>query len=208
MNIFFVRHGQTEWNELGKFQGDKDSPLTSIGIIQAEKLNLKFEKENLNFQKVYSSPLGRAYTTAEIITKGNYDIEPINEFKEISVGDMEGILFTQFQELFPNEYYNFFNCPQNYDPSNIKGESFFLLMDRIESGLNKIVTSNALDSNILVVTHGVTLKAICSFIKNNSKNLEVFAHEEIPQNTSVTQVYFDGKNFEIVDFSNTSHLLK
>lgn len=206
MNIFFVRHGQTEWNELGKFQGSKDSPLTSAGISQAEKLNLKFEQDNLKFEKVYASPLGRAYNTAKIIVGENYQIEAIDEFKEISVGEMEGIPFTRFQELFPNEYYNFFNCPQNYDPTNIKGESFSLLMDRVEEGLKKIVTSNPSHSNILVVTHGVTLKAICSFIKNSSKNLEVFAHEEIPQNTSVTQVKFDGKNFKIVDFSNTSHL--
>ncbi|MGL4254218.1 MAG: histidine phosphatase family protein [Fusobacteriaceae bacterium] len=206
MNIFFVRHGQTEWNELGKFQGSKDSSLTSVGISQAKKLNLKFEQDNLKFEKIYASPLGRAFNTAKIIINEKYPVLPLEEFKEISVGEMEGIPFTKFQELFPNEYYNFFNCPQNYNPCNIKGETFSALMDRIEMGLKKIVASNSINSNILVVTHGVTLKAICSFIKNNSKNLEVFAHEEIPQNTSVTQVMFDGENFKIVDFSNTSHL--
>ncbi|MGL4402901.1 MAG: histidine phosphatase family protein [Fusobacteriaceae bacterium] len=206
MNIFFVRHGQTEWNELGKFQGGKDSPLTSVGISQAEKLNLKFEQDNLKFEKIYASPLGRAYNTAKIIVGEEYLIEPIEDFKEISLGKMEGVSFTQFEELFPDEYYNFFNCPQNYDPMNITGESFSLLMDRVETGLQKIVTSNSIHSNILVVTHGVTLKAICSFIKNNTKNLEVFAHEKLPQNTSVTQVQFDGKDFKIIDFSNVSHL--
>lgn len=206
MNIFFVRHGQTEWNELGKFQGSKDSPLTSAGIIQAQKLNLKFKEDNLTFDKVYASPLGRAYNTANLITNNVYSIEALDAFREISVGDMEGVPFTEFQELFPNEYYNFFNSPQNYDPSNIHGESFFVLMDRVEEGLNQIVISNSMDSSILVVTHGITLKAICSFIKNSSKSLELFAHEDIPQNTSVTQVKFDGADFKIVDFSNVSHL--
>lgn len=206
MNIFFVRHGQTQWNELGKFQGSKDSPLTSAGIVQAEKLCLKFKKDNLIFDKVYASPLGRAYDTAKIVTDNNYPIEPIDELKEISVGDMEGVPFTEFQKLFPNEYYNFFNSPENYDPLNINGESFSSLIDRVEMGLNKIVNSNSESSNILVVTHGITLKAICSFIKNNSKDLGVFTHESIPQNTSVTQVKFDESKFKIVDFSNTSHL--
>ncbi|MGL6024264.1 MAG: histidine phosphatase family protein [Cetobacterium sp.] len=206
MNIFFVRHGQTEWNELGKFQGNKDSNLTSEGISQAKKLNLKFKEDNLKFEKVYSSPLGRAHNTAKIITDDKYLIEFIPEFKEISVGDMEGVCFTKFQELFPNEYYDFFNSPQNYNPTNISGESFSLLMDRVESGLQKIITSNRINSNVLVVTHGVTLKAICSFVKNSSKSLDVFSHEHIPQNTSVTQVQFDGQNLKIIDFSNTSHL--
>lgn len=206
MNIFFVRHGQTEWNELGKFQGSKDSPLTKIGILQAEKLGARLAKENFVFDKIYSSPMGRAFSTAKIITQNQAIIETIDEFKEISVGEMEGIPFTEFENLFPTEYYNFFNNPVNYVPTAIKGESFSSLMARVQLGLKKITDLNKTDSNILIVTHGITLKAILSVIKNRSTSLELFAKEEIPGNTSFTHIEYDNGNFSIIDFSNTDHL--
>lgn len=206
MNIFFVRHGQTEWNELGKFQGSKDSPLTKIGILQAEKLGVKLAEENFVFDKVYSSPMGRAFSTAKIITQNKVIIETIDEFKEISVGDMEGIPFTEFENLFPTEYYNFFNDPENYVPTAINGESFPSLMARVQLGLKKIIDFNKADANILIVTHGITLKAILSVIKNRSTSLSLFAKEEIPENTSFTHIEYKNGDFSIVDFSNTDHL--
>ncbi|MGL4688013.1 MAG: phosphoglycerate mutase family protein, partial [Fusobacteriaceae bacterium] len=57
LKIYFVRHGQTEWNKLSKFQGNKDSNLTTLGIEQAKKLGEKLFNDNLKFDKIYSSPL-------------------------------------------------------------------------------------------------------------------------------------------------------
>lgn len=206
LTIYFIRHGQTMWNKEGKFQGSQDSPLTDIGIEQANKLAAKFERENFIFDKVYSSPLGRAFKTAKLITKNRYEITPLEEFREISVGDMEGVDFHDFKSRFPDEYHNFFYSPVDYNPEKIDGESFLSLMTRIESGLNRIVTENSDESKVLVVTHGITLRGILSYIKNNGISLENFSKEEVPENTSITTIKFHEGKFSIEDFSNILHL--
>ena len=63
--IYIVRHGQTEWNILGKTQGHGDSNLTAKGREQAELLAESMTKYPIDY--IYSSDLGRAYQTAEII---------------------------------------------------------------------------------------------------------------------------------------------
>lgn len=206
MKIFFIRHGQTLWNKEGKFQGSKDSPLTEEGIFQAEKLRDKLLKENFSFNKVYSSPLGRAFSTTKIITNNNYDIETLEHFKEISVGEMEGVPFEEFKQKFPTEYHDFFYKPYKYNPKNIKGESFLSLMTRIKEGLDKITTENPPNSQILVVTHGITLRGILSYISKGTLDLENFSDTPVPENTSVTTIQFKNQKFSILDFSNIEHL--
>ena len=65
MRIYFTRHGETEWNKLGIIQGQLDSALTSEGIEMGKRL--REMSKDLNFDKVYSSDLGRAYDTARLI---------------------------------------------------------------------------------------------------------------------------------------------
>lgn len=68
MNLYIVRHGQTDINLEKRAQGRKDKPLNEVGITQAIELKKKFEKEGLKFNDVYSSPQERAIQTAKIIT--------------------------------------------------------------------------------------------------------------------------------------------
>lgn len=206
ITIYFVRHGQTQWNKQGMFQGSKDSPLTDEGVFQAEKLAEKFINENITFDKVYSSPLGRAFRTTEIITKDRYKIYPLDEFKEISVGKMEGVVFLEFEKLHPDEYHNFFNNPSLYNPKSIEGESFESLMNRVHLGLNKIIKENSKGARILVVTHGITLRGILSYISNKGVSIDNFSKEPVPENTSITIVTYSGGDFSIELFSDRSHL--
>ena len=66
--VFLVRHGETEWNKLGKFQGCKDIDLSEEGFIQAKYL---FNRFNNDFDYIYTSPLKRALQTAQVITTNN-----------------------------------------------------------------------------------------------------------------------------------------
>lgn len=206
MKIYFVRHGQTQWNKEGKFQGSKDSPLTEEGIFQGEKLKEKFIKENFIFNKVYSSPLGRATSTAKIITNNKCEIELIDDLKEISVGDMEGVPFSEFIRYFPKEYKDFFENPCEYNPKAINGETFQSLMKRVEKGLRYIVKNNNCGDKILVVAHGITLRAIFSYMRYGNLDLNNFLDAPIPENTSLTEVIYKNNKYEIIDFSNVEHL--
>lgn len=90
MRFIFVRHGKTHFNEINLTQGWCDSPLSKVGIRQVENISKQLEQYQID--KAYTSPLGRAVQTANIILSKK-GIEPIYEerFKEVNFGILEGI---------------------------------------------------------------------------------------------------------------------
>lgn len=203
MKIYFIRHGETVWNTLKIFQGSSNSPLTEIGREQAKKLGKRLK--NVEFTNFYSSPLGRTIETSQLII-GDRDIkiEFIDEFKEISVGEMEGTPREIFEGKYPAQFHNFFYNPKEYDPTPYGGESYENLIARVEEGLKKITEKHGENDIVAVVSHGVTLKAIFKVVKNIS--LEELGTLPVPQNTSLSIVdYTDGK-YSIELFSDISHL--
>lgn len=84
--IYIIRHGQTDWNINGRYGGRIDVPLNEYGIEQAKQI--REELKNINFDVVFSSPLIRAYTTAQIVC--DIDIIKDDRIIERSNGDLEG----------------------------------------------------------------------------------------------------------------------
>ena len=203
MEIYFVRHGQTVWNVEKRFQGLSDSPLTELGITQAKLLGEKLK--DIKFDKFYSTSLKRAYDTANYI-KGNrkQKVEIFDDFVEISMGDMEGIKQEDFKKLYPEQVKNFFFNQLEYDPSSFGGESFLEVRERVIRGLNKFIELNKNYERVLVVSHGATLKTLLHYI--SGKDISTLSDEAIPKNTSYTIVKYENGKFEIIDFSNVSHL--
>ena len=170
--IYIVRHGQTDWNLEGRYAGRIDILLNSMGIEQANKI--KEELKNIKFDKVFSSPLKRAYETAQIIS--NNEIIEDDRLIERSNGDLEGKLKTDITHKVD------FNDP-NLDEFNI--ESIIDFRKRIKSFFDEITTLYK-DKNILVVTHaGVGIYARCYFegepldkdySKYKIKNCEVISY--------------------------------
>ena len=173
MKIYIVRHGQTDWNVEGRYAGRIDIPLNSKGIKQAKETKEKLK--NIKFDKVFSSPLLRAYETAKII----YDGEIIKDERiiERGNGDLEGKLKSEIKEKID------FNNP-NKTEYNI--ESIISVRKRIKDFLDDI-TTNYKNKNILVVMHaGIGIYARCYFEgepKNNDydsykiKNCEIKEYE-------------------------------
>ena len=203
MEIYFVRHGQTVWNVEKRFQGLSDSPLTELGITQAKLLGEKLK--DIKFNKFYSTSLKRAYDTANYI-KGNrkQKVEIFDDFVEISMGDMEGIKQEDFKKLYPEQVKNFFFNQLEYNPSSFGGESFLEVRERVIRGLNKFIELNKNYERVLVVSHGATLKTLLHYI--SGKDISTLSNEAIPKNTSYTIVKYENGKFEIIDFSNISHL--
>jgi probable phosphoglycerate mutase len=93
MTIFLVRHGETEWNRLGRYQGWSDSPLTALGIAQAEAVGRTLAGlPEAAGAPIVASPLGRARRTAEIVAEclGAKDIRFDDRLREISLGSWDG----------------------------------------------------------------------------------------------------------------------
>ena len=90
MDIYLIRHGETDYNREKRLQGETDIPLNSRGIELAQMTAQGMK--GLHFDRVYTSPLVRAVKTAEII-RGDRDIPiiPTDGLKEISFGDYEGL---------------------------------------------------------------------------------------------------------------------
>jgi broad specificity phosphatase PhoE len=92
--IYFVHHGETEWNRAGRFQGRHDSPLTPEGRRQAMRVASLLARELPPPRQValVTSPLGRAMTTAGIIADAlDLPIVSDNRLSELSLGDWEGL---------------------------------------------------------------------------------------------------------------------
>lgn len=203
MEIYFIRHGETLWNTLKIFQGSSDSPLTELGISQAEKLSKKLK--DIEFTDFYSSPMGRTIQTAKIIMGDRKQkIKFIEEFKEISMGDIEGVPRSEFEEKYPKEFYNFFNNPVDYDPKVYHGENYYEVIERVKKGLDKLLSYLNNNDKVVVVTHGVTLKALFHII--TKEKMDELGAAKVPQNTSVSIVKYENGKFNIEVFSDTSHL--
>ena len=148
--IYFVRHGETEWNKIGRMQGHIDIELNEEGKNQAQIVHNKLS--GVKFDKVFSSPLKRTKQTAQIISES----EPIIDERLIERfnGELEG-KFKDEIKVYPD-----FNDPNE---TRFGIETLGSFKGRIESFLNE-VTKKYKKQNILVVTHaGVCLYVRCYF---------------------------------------------
>ena len=181
LKLYIVRHGQTEWNVLKKFQGQLNSPLTLEGIEKIKETSI--ELENIKFEAVYTSELGRTISTAEIILQYNNSerikntnkkLKPqrLSELNEIYFGEWQGMNFKEIFLKYPKEAHNYFYEVKNYNAKNIKAEELKDGLERFLKGINKIVNKHK-SGNILIVTHGTVLELFLNYIQNKeAKDLD------------------------------------
>lgn len=181
MNIYIVRHGSTEWNEKDLVQGNIDIELSERGRAEVEK-TAEFLK-NIEFKRIFSSEMKRAFHTAEIINKNrNLEITTVKELNELDCGDWEGLTMQQIREERADEYSKLKENPEYKIPG---GESFMDVVRRFKVGWEKVMQmSNGED--FLFITHivitraflftnlGIPYESVRSFIINNAS----FTHFE------------------------------
>lgn len=202
MKIYLTRHGQTEWNLEGKMQGSAESKLTQRGIDEAKKLSDSLQ--DIIFDSIYASPLDRAYETAKYIRRDrDIEIQQLQCLKEMSFGVWEGMLNSEFENNYREEYDKFWNKPHLFEPNN--GESFQEIIHRVRACLHGII-ENEKGENILIVTHTIIIKAIYSIIKNYT--IEEFWNPPFINNTCLSIIEVEGKNIRFILEADTSHLYK
>ena len=95
MTIFLVRHGETEWNRIGRYQGWLDSPLTPLGIAQAEAIGRRLATlPEAAAAAIVASPLDRAQRTAAIVARCLGRPEPPRldaRLREVTLGAWDGL---------------------------------------------------------------------------------------------------------------------
>ncbi|MDD3628908.1 MAG: histidine phosphatase family protein [Actinomycetota bacterium] len=160
--VFLIRHGNTEYNEKKLFRGRLNIPLNSTGIEQAEKTG-KFLK-GIKFDLIYSSPLRRAYETAEIIKKyQSNDMEVLKEegFTDVSFGEWEGKSYDEIQSRYPEFFRQWMEEP--YRLVIPGGETLYDAQDRSWETLKKIISEES-GQAIAIVTHRMITKLLISKI--------------------------------------------
>jgi broad specificity phosphatase PhoE len=197
--IYLTRHGQTEWNIQKRYQGSGDSPLTEMGIKQAQILSDFLA--NTHFDVILSSPAGRARRTAEIIKgKRNQEVFTNNAFAEINLGSWEGKYYYDIELEQTEQYQAFWNSPDLYKPAY--GESFIEVGQRTYSALKELVCLYR-GKTILIVSHAVAIKSLLNTIEG--RDLSDFWNERLMQ-TSLSIVEAVNGAFKILQYGSTVHL--
>jgi broad specificity phosphatase PhoE len=200
VTLYLTRHGETEWNVEKRMQGWQDSPLTEKGKQDAMRLGKRLEAVDLT--AIYASTSGRAFETAQLIRgKRLVPIYADEQLREMHLGDWEGKTHEEIKEMDPIAFEHFWNYPHLYTPR--RGERFIDVQNRAFAAIKRIVERHS-EGNILIVTHGVVLKAVIARFKNVPLK-ELWAPPYM-YGTSITIVKADGGRFELLLEGDVSHL--
>ena len=179
-----MRHGQTQFNVRRKIQGWSDSPLTALGIAQAEVAAQYFKDHNITFDHAYASTSERACDTLEIITHQPYT--RLKGLKEWNFGTFEG----ESEDLNPKLPYKDFFVAYG-------GEGEMQLRDRISKTLLEIMRKD--DHNcVLAISHGASCR---QFMRAWEHTTSIDIKERL-YNCCILKIEFENNIFTLVDIIN------
>lgn len=180
--LWLVRHGQTDWNIEGRFQGQADVPLNAAGRAEAQKL--ANELACVPFEAIYSSDLERARETAEIIAAPHELPVRVDErLREISHGDWEGLHVSEIRAQAGTAFLDPIQ-PRSPDFRSPGGESVRELAARVNQVLSEIERAHP-NGPVLIVSHampaatltcqarGIGLELVRSHIPRNCEPIRV-----------------------------------
>jgi len=179
--LWLVRHGQTDWNLAGRFQGQSDPPLNGAGLAQARDLAASLEGST--FLALYTSDLLRARQTAAVLAE-HTGLTPLLEprLREMHHGAWDGLLLTEIQARFAASWAARLQAPHEARPPG--GETVTEVAGRVAAALDDIAARHA-GGDVLVVSHGLALAtALC---RVNDIPL-ARAHDHVPPNAEAVVV--------------------
>lgn len=198
--LLLIRHGETEWNTLGKFQGCIDIALSEEGIKQAKLLK---ERLNGDFDYIYASPLSRALETAKILAiNTNKEVEIAPEIREINFGEWEGLTVNEIKEKYP-EIFKVWRTDKK--ESRICGgdSSIYNASNRAKNCILDIVSKHK-GKKIAIVAHGGIIKA--GLIGLFEWDMTMY-HKIAVGNTCINTVVFNEDLMPaLVGLNDTNHL--
>lgn len=157
MRLIIVRHGESEWNRIGRYQGQQDAPLSELGALQAEALAGRLQREPLD--AIFASTLQRAARTAQAIARHHpsvpFSYEPA--LLEICHGDWEGLMAEDVIERYGAGLLEWRSHPTRAQMPN--GESFSNILKRVLDFKDRLCAEFA-NRNVLISTHDVVVKIL------------------------------------------------
>lgn len=156
VKLWLVRHGQTDWNLEGRYQGQADLPLNTNGLLQAKEVAQFFIRKQI--AAIYSSDLQRAFQTASAISNlTGVPVQVDQRLREINQGILEGQLFSIIKVKYPELMLMRRSDPLHARPPG--GETVWEVAKRVYQVVNEISTQYA-EQEVVIVSHGLSLATL------------------------------------------------
>jgi probable phosphoglycerate mutase len=208
--LYFIRHGKTEWNNEGRFQGSGgDSPLLkeSYDQIRALANHLK----SVEFEHAFASPIKRSAETATR-TIANLNVRPYITFmsglQEFGMGIWEGQTFADVQENWPAMYDAYRHHPDLFDATQVSGsETFEQVQHRFRMAvMDALKMYGGPDNNLIFFSHGMALTAGMGALLNTPLK-DLRARGGLGNtSTSILETLDGGETFTEIIRNDTSYL--
>ena len=152
--VLLARHGQSDWNAAGRWQGHADRPLSERGREQARELAARLAEFTLD--AIYSSDLSRARQTAEAVAKvQKLEVVTVPELREVDVGSWEGLTRDEARKRFPDDF-------RRWQAGGVgwqDGETYVEMSRRVVGAIRSLAARHE-GGRILVVGHGGPIRAV------------------------------------------------
>jgi broad specificity phosphatase PhoE len=194
--LILVRHGETDWNVEGRWQGQKDVALNDLGREQAA-LAGAYLRSQFDIQKLWSSDLKRCVATAEAV---GLPVIKSKLLRELSYGDWEGRRFAELSEAEKKDAAERLAWEPGWNAPG--GE---MLEDMIRRGKRFLAESGVLeeDGDIVIVSHGGTMRGlIVTLLGLPDSAIGKFGFS----NSGISVVAVDGKQTALLAHNITAHL--
>ena len=200
MKFYLVRHGETEWNKLGRFQGHQDISLNERGVSQAKE-TAKAAAE-WGHCAIYSSPLIRTVQVADEIAKVTpMPVAKDPGLKELSLGDLEGVTGQEMRDGWPEVFAAWRANPEKISMPN--GESLGQLRERAWQAILAIEQKHSADDSVVVISHNFAIRSIVGELLGQP--LEFF-HRMSLNLASVCTFDSDERGRRLTGYNSTGHL--
>lgn len=197
--VILIRHGETEWNLSGRWQGHADSPLSPRGESQAVALGERMSTDSLDH--FYTSDLERAQHTSRLVGEpSGWVAKPMESLRERDLGVLEGLTTDEMLQKHPSEYQSFRNDGPDYQVPG--GESFRQFCDRCSQALEEVSARHP-GERIGLVTHGGFLGAIFRYVLKIPLDAE---RNYVLLNCSINRLEKTDKGWNLVSWGDIAHL--
>ena len=198
-SIYLVRHGQTAWNKEEIFRGRTDVPLDETGLKQAELAGQYFK--GIEIHAIYSSPLSRAWQTAQKIAQiQTVKVEPLEGILDMSFGDWEGHAHQEIRKMDNETYRQWVESPHLV---KLPGrESLDDVRGRAMAALEEVLRKHS-EKTIVLVSHRVVCKVmICTILGLDNSHFWQIAQDT----TAINLIQYKKGKYILSLMNETCHL--
>jgi broad specificity phosphatase PhoE len=160
LRLYWIRHGETEWNRTYRLQGTSDVPLNEQGLLQAQQVHRGIHEP---LTHIFCSPLSRTREFA--IPLGlHYNLEPtiLPELQEMSFGRWEGQSYAEMNPEDQQALITWSKAPHSFTPP--EGESLTEVAKRIRTAIEQMEKVLPADGAAAVVTHGGVIRVMVTLV--------------------------------------------